>query len=78
MRTRLSPQCQQILAHIQAAGHITRRDAMLNYGIMSISRRITDLKEAGYDVTFEDRHNPGTGQRYRRYMLGDFGAEVAA
>lgn len=65
----LSPQCRKIVNHCKRAGHITARSALLDYGIMSLSRRMCDLKGAGYKVRSETTTHPATGQKYARYFV---------
>lgn len=43
-------QTETILAHLQAGGSITQRDAIHEYGIYRLAARVRDLREAGYDV----------------------------
>jgi hypothetical protein len=69
MRNRLTPQMRMILNHVNRVGYITARAAIMDYGIMSLSRRICDFEDAGWTVETEERKNPATGQRYVRYFL---------
>lgn len=64
-------QQQLILNYIRKKGHITQRDAILDLGVQSITRRITDLKEAGHKIVTERCIHPATGQNYTRYSLAD-------
>jgi len=65
----LSPQLRTILAHVERAGHITSRHALIDHGIQALPRRMADLKELGYRVRKEYVKNPATGQRYMRYAI---------
>lgn len=69
MNAKLSPQMRKILNHCKRVGYITGRAAMLDYNIMALPRRISDLEEAGYTVRREEKQNPATGQRYVRYFV---------
>lgn len=41
-------QCERILTHLTAFGHITSWEAMRDYGIMRLASRVHDLKKQGY------------------------------
>lgn len=62
-------QLSQIFNHIRERGYITQRDAYLDYGVQSFTRRIADLRELGYKVQKESHRHPTTGQRYSRYSF---------
>lgn len=70
MTIKLSPQAALVLTHLQTAGTITQRDAILDYSIQSLTRRISELKSAGYPVLRDNKQHPITGQRYASYKLG--------
>lgn len=65
----LTPQAQTILRHLKRAGTITQREAMMDHSVQSLTRRITELREAGYDIAGEWKKHPITGQRYMRYTF---------
>lgn len=67
----LSPQAQTVLKHIQKAGSITLREAILDHSVQSLPRRIKDLREAGFNIVGSWKMHPITGQRYMRYALED-------
>jgi hypothetical protein len=58
-----------ILDHMKRTGSITMREAMLDYSIQSLTKRISELRKAGYKIETEHKHHPTTGQRYARYKL---------
>lgn len=62
-------QTEKILKHMREAGHITQRQAMMDYSIQSLTRRICDLQEKGHRIHKERRKHPVTGQEYTRYSL---------
>lgn len=62
-------QTQQILNHIKRTGSITQREAYIDYGVQSFHRRLTDLREQGFNIVGRLRFHPTTGQRYTRYNL---------
>ena len=68
---KLSPQCRKIIRHMRrnSQGTITPDEAITYYRIMSLTRRITELRNEGYHIEAEWRAHPVTGQRYRRYRL---------
>lgn len=67
----LAPQALTVLKHIQKAGSITLREAILDHSVQSLPRRIKDLREAGFNIVGSWRSHPLTGQRYMRYALED-------
>jgi hypothetical protein len=66
----MKPQLKTILKHLNTTGSITNREAIVEYNIMSLPRRINDL-EQDYGVQFkrEMKSHPVTGQRYVRYHV---------
>lgn len=64
-------QNDRILKHIKATGSISQREAFLDYSIQSLTRRIRDLREAGYNIVSRGVTHPITKQRYTRYFLED-------
>ncbi len=65
----LTPQAMLVCKHMMAAGSITQREAILDYSVQSLTRRITEIQDAGIGVIRDDRKHPLTGQRYARYSL---------
>jgi hypothetical protein len=65
----LTPQAKLVLQHIQTAGSITQREALIDHSIQSLTRRITEIRDAGIMVRKDRREHPITGQRYMRYSL---------
>ena len=47
----MNNQCERILKHLRDNGSITNMEAMWKYSITSPTRRITDLRQYGYNVT---------------------------
>jgi hypothetical protein len=66
----LPPQSQAVLKQMQASSDhsITASEASTVNKVRSLSRRICDLKSAGYKVRSE-MHRDCTGQRFKRYFL---------
>lgn len=63
---KLSPQAITILRHLQSAGSITNVEAHAVHRVRSLSRRITELRDAGVPINKERRRDV-TGQIYVRY-----------
>lgn len=62
-------QHDKILQHIKKAGSITNREAMIEYSIASLTKRISELRDLGYDIVSNVKHHPVTKQKYVRYTL---------
>lgn len=66
----MSPQCKLIFDYLKQGNTITQRSALLDFGVMSLPRRISDLKEHhNINIKSTMEHNKLTGQRYARYSL---------
>ena len=61
-------QNHKILLHLNDVGSISWVEANDLYRVRSLTRRIADLREAGYDIVGEWRKDR-LGQRYTRYSL---------
>jgi hypothetical protein len=66
-------QCERILEYIKRHGSITTRDAVIDLGIASLSRRICDMQSRGIkiikvQVCGENRYGEMT--HYTRYIIG--------
>ena len=62
-------QNDMIIAHLQRTGSITQREALMDHSIQSITKRISELRKAGFKIETEHRMHPISGQRYARYRL---------
>ena len=49
---------------------ISQREALIDHGIQSLTKRISELRAAGYNIRTVHKKHPITGQRYARYVLG--------
>ena len=58
-----------ILDHLKRTGSITMREALLDHSVQCLTKRIQELREAGWKIETEQKHHPLTGQRYARYKL---------
>jgi hypothetical protein len=66
----LKPQTQVVLNHLINAGSITNVEAHAVHKVRSVSKRISELKSAGYHIG-KQYTTDVTGQRYVRYELLD-------
>jgi hypothetical protein len=64
----LSPMATSILRHLQSEGSISNVEAQAIYRCRALPRRISDLKEAGIEISRAMKKDV-TGQRYARYFL---------
>jgi len=62
-------QNQIILKHLNKAGSITVREAIVEYYIQSLTKRVQELRESGYHIKSNVKYDPVTGQKYVRYTL---------
>jgi len=58
-----------ILKHLRTTKGITVREAMIEYSISSLTKRMHELRGLGYDIVSNKKAHPVTGQRYVRYTL---------
>ena len=58
-----------ILRHLKKAKSISQREAIVDYSIQSLSKRISELRQAGFNIVTKHKNHPVTGQRYARYVL---------
>lgn len=59
----------KILKHLKTAKGLTVREAMIEYSISSLTKRVHELRTMGYDIESVRKQHPVTGQRYTRYFL---------
>jgi hypothetical protein len=62
-------QNQKIIAHLKRAGSITQREAIIDYSIQSLTKRISELRHEGFKIVSKLKHHPITKQKYVRYEL---------
>jgi biotin operon repressor len=65
-------QTQTLLKHLRTTkSHgISQREALIDHGIQSLTKRISELRAAGYNIKTVHKKHPITGQRYARYVMG--------
>ena len=61
---RLSNQCRIVYNALKEGKKLTVRDAMLNFGIGDLRRRVADLRESGIEVKSNLLQN-----RFKEYFL---------
>lgn len=59
----------KIIKHLQTAKGLTVREALIEYSISSLTKRIQELRGLGWDIESVRKKHPVTGQRYTRYYL---------
>jgi len=57
-----------LLKHLRSGKGITRREAMLKYGIGNLPARINELRAKGYNIITEKRKS-ASGDTYGAYRL---------
>ena len=62
-------QNQQILSFMRRTGSISTLDAWTHLQVVSLTRRIRDLRDLGHTIVSERKLHPVTGKRYVRYHL---------
>lgn len=62
-------QHSNIIKHLKTAKGLTVREAMIEYSISSLTKRVQELREMGYNIVSNKKKHPVTGQRYVRYTL---------
>jgi len=62
-------QQKKIIKHLRTAKGLTVREAMIEYSISSLTKRVHELRGLGYDIESVRKTHPVTGQRYTRYFL---------
>ena len=62
-------QNQIIMKHLKKAGSITVREALIEYSVQSLTKRIQELREAGNEIVSTVKFHPITRQKYVRYTL---------
>lgn len=62
-------QHNMIIKHLRTTKGLTVREAMIEYSISSLTKRVHELRAMGYDIESVKKKHPVTGQRYTRYFL---------
>lgn len=64
-------QVEKLIHHMQTIGPISAREAMIEYHVASMTRRMCDIEELGYELVKTEKINPVSGNPYTRYGLKD-------
>lgn len=59
-----------LIKHFKKARSISQREALVDYSIQSLTKRISELRSMGYKIKTVHKHHPITGQKYARYVMG--------
>ena len=62
-------QHDKIMTHLKKAGSITVREAMVEYSVACLPKRISELREIGHPILSNVKFHKVTGQKYTRYTL---------
>lgn len=68
-RPMANTQITKLLGHFKKAGSITVREALIEYSIQSLTKRINEMRKMGYNIQSIQRRHPVTKQRYVRYYM---------
>lgn len=64
-------QVEKLIHHMKTIGPISAREAMIEYHVASMTRRMCDIEELGYELVKTEKVNPVSGNPYTRYGLKD-------
>ena len=64
-------QHDKIIKHLRASKGLTVREALIDYSIQSFTKRISELRQLGYQIDGVKGKHPVTNQRYTRYVLNE-------
>jgi len=69
MSRKLTPRAKQVLDYLQSKGKASPREALLDLDINSgsFTRRVTELKDAGYPIAVSSHRHPVSNRLYRVY-----------
>lgn len=63
-------QNETLINHFKKAKSISQREALVDYSIQSLTKRISELRGMGYNIKTVHKKHPVTGQKYARYTMG--------
>jgi hypothetical protein len=64
----LKPQAKTILRHLRKHGHISPMQAIVVYGIARLAPCIFDIRNVGYQVDTQIKHD-AQGHKYAKYTM---------
>ena len=69
MSKKLSPRAKEVLDYLQVKGSASPREFLLDIDINSgsLTRRVTELRDAGYDIQGTEKKHPVSNRRYTVY-----------
>ncbi len=72
-------QIQKLINHLKTAGSISQREAIMDYSIQSLTKRISELRN-DYNMNIKTvwYQHPVTCQKYARYYLLDTNSKKKA
>lgn len=78
--TTLSPLGKVVLEYLQEIGDASPRDALADLQINSgsFTKRVSELRAAGYEISDEWRMHPVSGRRYKRYFFDAYAKREAS
>jgi hypothetical protein len=56
-----------ILNHLKRTGRITQRQAIMDYSVQSLTKRISELRDFGHNIVTIIKNHPVTKQRYAEF-----------
>lgn len=62
-------QTEIVLSYLKVYGELTTIQAVEELHVLSLPRRIMELRRAGHNIVMEYRYNEKTGKRYGVYSL---------
>jgi len=62
-------QHDKIMKHLKKVGSITVREAMVEYSVSSLPKRISELRSLGHNIISTVKFHRITQQKYTRYTL---------
>lgn len=64
----LTPQARVLFHHLNVHGSVTQREAMIELGVQSLTKRVSELRKH-FIIVSDIRIHKTTQQRYCRYFL---------
>jgi hypothetical protein len=69
----ITPRAEEVLTYLQNKGTASPREALLDIDINSgsFTKRISELRDAGYRIDGEFKTHPVSGRRYKSYRFAE-------
>jgi hypothetical protein len=68
---KITPQDRKIIHHLAVKGSISVREAVFNYNILSLTKRISELNRKGYKLNSCTKTDKLRKTRYKEYYVID-------